>query len=79
LAKFRQNAKNKILKGIFCRRFFENLKKNRQKSRGFELVSPDLEALFLWVARFWKPFSCGSPNKSRNTKYFSTALPVLLS
>jgi hypothetical protein len=50
-AKFRQNGKNKILKGVFWRRFFENLKKNRQKSRGFELVSPDLEALLLWIVK----------------------------
>jgi hypothetical protein len=51
LAKFRQNVKKINFKRIFCHGFFENLKNNRQKSRGFELVSPDLEALLLWVAK----------------------------
>jgi hypothetical protein len=37
--------------GIFRRRFLEILKKNRQKSSGFEMVSPDLEALLLWVTK----------------------------
>jgi hypothetical protein len=50
-AKFRQNGKNNFFKGVFCLRFFENLEKNRQKSRGFELVSPDLEALLLWIVK----------------------------
>jgi hypothetical protein len=49
--KFRQNEKNNFFKGLSCDRFFEILKKNRQNIRGFELVSPDLEALLLWVAK----------------------------
>jgi hypothetical protein len=40
-------VKSKKFKRIFYHRFFEILKKNRQKNRGFELVSLDLEALFL--------------------------------
>jgi hypothetical protein len=51
LAKFRQDAKNNFFERIFYYRFLENLKKNRQKCRGFELVLPDLEALVLWVAK----------------------------
>jgi len=42
---------NNKFKGIFCRRFFEILKKNGPKSRCFELVLPDLEALLMWVTK----------------------------
>jgi len=49
--KFCQNVKNKNFKGIFYHRFFEILKKICQKSSGFELVLPDLEALLLWVTK----------------------------
>jgi hypothetical protein len=49
---FRQNAKKKIkIKGIFCLRFLWKKNFNGHKSRGFELVLPDLEALLLWVAK----------------------------
>jgi hypothetical protein len=42
------NEKKRKVKRIFYHRFFEILKKNRQKkSMGFVLGSPDLEALLL--------------------------------
>jgi len=50
-AKFRENVKNKIVKRNVLSQipwsFFYIAKKNRV----FELVSPDLEALLLWVAK----------------------------
>ncbi len=50
--------KNKKIKEYSAANSLKFLKKYRQKCRGFELVSPD----------FKKPSTCGSSNKSRNTK-----------
>jgi hypothetical protein len=49
-AKFRQNANLKKKKNILSQ-IFLIFEKNRQQSRGFELVSADSEALLLWVAK----------------------------
>jgi hypothetical protein len=67
LGKILSNAKNKNFKRIFCHRFFEILKK----------IAKKVEVLN-WFRQIQKPFSCGSPNKSKNPKKIIT-LPVMFS
>jgi hypothetical protein len=58
----------KTKEGIFYRRYFENLKNK----------SPKKVEVLSWFRQISKPFSCGSPNKSKEYKIFLLPLPVLL-